>query len=510
MLHLHRAERADRLADALAEILSAPPADPFTPDVIAVPTRGMERWLTQRLSARLGVSDGRGDGVCANIDFPFPGRLIGGAIAVASGVEPEEDPWPPERSVWPLLALVQECRSEPWFAHLAPQFGGQRRFGQARLTADLFDHYGIRRPAMLRAWERGEDVDGSGAQLTISACWQPELWRRLRAAIGSESPAERLELACGRLREDPALLELPDRVSLFGLTRLPASYVQALAALGAGRELHLFLLHPSPALWRAIAEATAEHPRALARPRAADPTARLAENRLLRSWGGDSRELQLVLSAAGEHSDHHHSLKGAAEDTLLHRIQSDVVANRPPPGPPIQGETDQRFELTPTDRSIEIHACHGPARQVEVLREAIMHLLAEDPALEPRDVIVMCPDIETFAPLIGATFGSTSLEPAEEFEPGRTDLRVRLADRSLRQTNPILAAVARLIELTELRLTASQLIDLASSEPVRRRFRFSDDDLARIQDWIVECGIRWGLDAAHRVSYNLEEVPAGT
>jgi exodeoxyribonuclease V gamma subunit len=516
MLHLHRAERADRLADALAEILSTPTVDPFTPEVIAVPTRGMERWLTQRLSARLGVSDGRGDGVCANIDFPFPGRLIGGAIAVASGVEPDDDPWPPERSVWPLLSVIEECRSEPWFAHLAPQFGGQRRFGQLRLTADLFDHYGVRRPGMLRAWARGEDVDGSGAQLTTSACWQPELWRRLRATIGSDSPAERLDTACARLREDPGLLELPDRMSLFGLTRLPASYVQALSALATGRELHLFLLHPSPALWRTVAKAsdhTRELPRVRAgasRARAGDTTARLAENRLLRSWGADSRELQLVLTAAGEHADHHHSLEAPAEDTLLHRVQADVIANRPPPGPPIQGETDQRLQLTPTDRSIEIHACHGPARQVEVLREAIMHLLAENPTLEPRDVIVMCPDIETFAPLIQATFGSTSLEPMEEVEPGRTDLRVRLADRSLRQTNPILAAVARLIELTELRLTASQLIDLAASEPVRRRFRFSDDDLARIQDWIVECGIRWGLDAAHRVTYNLEEVPAGT
>jgi exodeoxyribonuclease V gamma subunit len=149
MLHLHRAERADRLSDALAEILSIPPADPFTPDVIAVPTRGMERWLTQRLSARLGASDGRGDGVCANIDFPFPGRLIGGAIAVASGIEPEEDPWPPGRSVWPLLAVIEECRGEPWLAQLEAHLGSERRFGRVRLIADLFDQYGVRRPAML-------------------------------------------------------------------------------------------------------------------------------------------------------------------------------------------------------------------------------------------------------------------------------------------------------------------------------------------------------------------------
>lgn len=47
-------------------------------EVIAVPTRGVERGLTQRLSARVGTTPGREDGVCANVELPFPGRLVGG------------------------------------------------------------------------------------------------------------------------------------------------------------------------------------------------------------------------------------------------------------------------------------------------------------------------------------------------------------------------------------------------------------------------------------------------
>ena len=104
-----------------------------------------------------------------------------------------------------------------------------------------------------------------------------------------------------------------------------------------------------------------------------------------------------------------------------------------------------------TDASIQVHACHGRARQVEVVRDAILHLLADDPTLEPRDVIVMCPDIEAFAPLIQATFGAgeSADDEDEELPEARRppDLRVRLADRSLRQTNPVLGVVARLLEL---------------------------------------------------------------
>ena len=127
MLHLHRAERADGLIDALRDPVPRPLADPFAPELIAVPTRGMERWLTQRLSACLGVSDRRGDGVCANVEFPSPRRLVADAVAAASGIEPEADPWLVEHAVWPLLDVVEECLGEPWMQNLAVHLGRGRR-----------------------------------------------------------------------------------------------------------------------------------------------------------------------------------------------------------------------------------------------------------------------------------------------------------------------------------------------------------------------------------------------
>ena len=119
----------------------------------------------------------------------------------------------------------------------------------------------------------------------------------------------------------------------------------------------------------------------------------------------------------------------------------------------------------------------------------------------------MCPDIEAFAPLIGATFGA---EDEEELDDRLPDLRVRLADRSLRQTNPILGVVARILDLAGQRLTATQVIDFANREPVRQRFRLDDDDIARFEDWVSESGIRWGLDAEHRAPFKLSALSAGT
>src|SRR6185437_5682228 len=101
------------------ELLAAPLADPFAPEVLSVPTRGMERWLSQRLSASLGALPGRRDGVCANVLFPTPRRLIGDAIATASGVDPDSDPWLPERSLWPLLEVVGDGLSQSWLQTLS-------------------------------------------------------------------------------------------------------------------------------------------------------------------------------------------------------------------------------------------------------------------------------------------------------------------------------------------------------------------------------------------------------
>ena len=326
--------------------------------------------------------------------------------------------------------------------------------------------------------------------------WQPELWRRLRERIGRPDPAERIAGACARIAAEPELLDLPPRLSVFGLTRLPAARLDVLRALAAAREVHLFLLHPSPALWARIAE----DPHGPVASRRTDPTAALPRNRLLASWGNDVRELQLVLERAGEHVAHHHAAPPPAP-SLLAAIQAGIRDDATPPGPPLPGVAEARPLLDPEDRSVRIHACHGRARQVEVLRDAVLHALADDPTLEPRDVIVMCPDIEAFAPLIHAAFGTGEQEPF---------LQVRLADRALRQTNPLLGVVARLLELAGERLTASQVLDLADRPPVRRRFRFDDDELARAEEWVREAGVRWGLDAADREPYKLERLAAGT
>lgn len=526
MLHLHRSERADLLVEALGDVLSRPLAGPLSPEVVSVPTRGVERWITQRLSLRLGASLGDDDGVCANLAFPFPGRLVGEVAASACGCRATDDWWAPERTVWPLMALVDEHMDDARLAPLAQHLrasspvgpdGQVRRYGTVRHVADLYDRYGVHRPSMLTRWRAtgpsspdeslGEDV------------WQAHLWLMLRALTALPSPAERFEAAPSVLSADPGSVLLPERFSVFGLTRLPASYLGVLRALAEHRDVHLFLLHPSGVMWDRVSAALGQAP--LAGPlRRQDHTDRLPAHPLLRSWARDAREMQLVLASQRGAPAGRESYRPVAEvaTTLLGLVQQGIRSDTAPPGPPAAGDPDHRPVLAPEDQSLVVHSCHGRARQVEVAREAVLHLMAQDPTLEPRDTIIMCPDIELFAPLVQAAFGPgaaalvpTAYSPDHGAGTGApVELRARLADRSLRQTNPMLAVAGRLLQMAGGRATASSVVDLASQAPVSRRFDLDEEGLAAFQRWVAGTGVHWGIDPAHRRPWKLEGLKEGT
>src|ERR1017187_5353049 len=117
MLTAHRAERADLLINPLVRLLATPLPDVFSPEIVAVPARGVERWLTQQLSRSLGAQSG--DGIAANILFPSPAQLVADVLAAALDMAAEDDPWATGQLPWTLLGVIDDSLPEPWCAVLA-------------------------------------------------------------------------------------------------------------------------------------------------------------------------------------------------------------------------------------------------------------------------------------------------------------------------------------------------------------------------------------------------------
>jgi exodeoxyribonuclease V gamma subunit len=527
MLKVYRGNRIEILAAVLAAGLRLDPPDPFTPVEVLVNTWPTSRWLGERLAVELG-------GIVANLRFPFPGSKL--RALVEDLLEPEWgpadpglDPWRAERLVWSVLPLLPEVAAQAGGEALGHWLKGRDPTRQLRLDtwtlaraiADAFDDYGLYRPDLLRAWEAGRDQESDTDPLPSSQLWQPRLYRALRQRLGREPFGLRAEQAIARLRQLPPDPEAAP-LRLFGISSLAPVQVRLLQALCGPRPVEIYLLSPCPDLWRRCASRRQRlsDSLALAEPLAGDwlleaqgLEARFGRlgaefQQLLEGTGedqiGDSQDSALFLLHTPEPADDGQpdpaaaipATSGSAADAgdgewldrcsaapappLLHQLQDQLAADRPA----------SALHLAPGDHSLEFHACPGPLRQVQIVRDRLLQLLHDDPSLEPRDILVMTPQVDRLAPLVGAVFADS--------EATGVVLPWRLTDRSLQGEGGIARTLLALLPLAGERLTATGLEAVFACPALQERFSLSATETGRLGALLQRIGFRWGLDGRDR------------
>ncbi len=479
MLQVYVGESIEPLSERLAERLRVPTQYPLERELVAVPGGGMNRWIRLVLARHLGAAPGRHDGVAANIDFVFPGTIRSRLMATTKQHDPAglPEPWSIERLVWTVLRIIQDDANAAALGPLRTLPVGATWFGRARSIADLFDHYSVHRPAMLRAWHSGFDVDASGETLKANQQWQPALWRLVRDAIGTESNAERLPGLLHQLRNEPTAFstELPSRLTVFGTSSFPGGqeFIELLDALAVHRTVDLYLVAPS----LASRDTNPIHP-------------------LLRTWGKPSHEAAQLArqNSLIEHPIVANTASRAETDTstVLRCLQSDIRSN----------STPRSVHLI--DESVQIHNCFGPIRQLEACRDAVLAALANDPTLQESDINILIPDLVRFAPLIPSVFGpSSSVGGGHTRDTPTPSLRYVVTDRSLETTTEYVQGVLSLLRLLPGRFSRSELLDFIGQSAVRHRFSFDNDAATTIEQWSVWCNVRWGLNASHRERWSI-------
>ncbi len=465
---LYRSNRVEKLAQALAHVVSRPLSDPFARECVVVQGPGMERWLSAQLCNQLGV--------WANPWFPFPRAIVELALDAALGeVPPEQRLFRPEPLTFLIARALEGDLSDPAFAEVARYVqrdtASVGKLGLASLLATTFDQYLVYRPDQILAWESGEGQH-----------FQAKLWRRLTLGLPSTHIARRMADFQRHLSVGGALdrgpTSLPSRISLFGISTLPPAFLHVLTQLAERLDVHLFLLTPSPHYW-------GDFDRRLARGQGV--------RALLSSLGRVGREfVDLLLEGTSFEEPFPELFELRTPPTLLGYLQADL-ANLVDRAPDATGEAASVY-LSSEDSSLSVHACHSPIRELEVLRDALRARFESDKTLEPHDVVVLTPNIERYASAIEAVF-------APRDQDARDHIPYRIADRRAAQASAVLDAFMTLLELVNSRLAVSEVLDFLHRSPVRERFDLAELELEQIARWLGDAGARWGIDARHRTKF---------
>jgi len=504
MFHLYQHHDLEALAALLAALRErAAPASMLAPDTIVVPNRGTARWLQAQLAAA--------EGVAANLALPLPAPFVWRVLRDTLPGEADSSEYTRERLGWHLYAVLPAVAVPQVQRYLAPEPRERQRYQLAMRLADVFDAYLVHRRDVLAQWEAGE------VSAEPPAAWQAPVWQALVQRLGPRHRArllaELLERAqAGRLDTS----RLPATVYAFALADLPVDYLRLLHALGRYIEVHFLLPNPSAGYWgdlqrRPVARVDgggagsvheaapdpafgARRPAAAAMasagpagaPPAPGPGATGDGHPLLASLGRAGRDFLRVLYAdelaAIDEPDLGAALAPAppGEACLLHRVQSGLIAGEPG----VSGAG-----MAAEDVSIQVHACPGPLREMQVLHDRLLDLLARWPDLEPRGILVLLPDVARYAPAVHSVFGAAEGERAIPYS---------VADRPRRDLHPIAQTFQQLVELPLARWTASEVLALAGVPAVRRRFELDEGDLELLHQWVAAAGVRWGLDRESR------------
>lgn len=465
-LTVYTSNRMEQLADALAETVRVPLPSPLASEVIVVQSAGMQRWLSMELAARFGV--------WANCRYPFPNAMLRELFRAVVPDLPETCPFAPETLTWRIMGLLPELVQRPGFEamrrYLAHEAGSLKLFQLSERIADTFDQYTLFRPEMILGWEAG--AEGG---------WQATLWRELARQCGG--------MHRGRIREEflrrrAAGGQFPARIAVFGISYLPPFHLDVLGAAARRTEVNLFLLNPCREYWATIVSER-EQARLRRRARGTSPGASCLEtgNALLASLGRMGRDfLDAVLERFADHI--RDDFREEPGTTLLEMLRNDILN---------LADAPQKRILDPADRSLQVHSCHGPLRELEVLHDNLLALFEADPTLTPRDVLVMTPDIEAYAPYIAAVFDA----------PRGTGqaLPHAVADRGLRSEGHVGRGLLAILSLPGGRFGANRVMDILESPPVRKRFGLEAGDLETVRRWVGETRIRWGRDEGDRLRH---------
>ncbi|OOG12562.1 exodeoxyribonuclease V subunit gamma [Pseudomonas sp. C9] len=515
----------NELRSLVISVMRRYPLAPLENEIALVQSNGIAQWLKLALAEDPEEDDLGGCGIAAAIDVQLPGSFMWQLYRMVLGRDeiPVKSLLDKAPLTWRLMRLLPQLINQPHFEplqrFLTHDTDLRKRYQLAERLADLFDQYQVYRADWLEDWAEGRhqlrNGRGEAKPLAPANCWQAELWRALLLDVGEEGMAQSRAGVHQRFIErinslDVAPSGLPSRVIVFGISSLPAQALEALAGLARFSQVLLCVHNPCRHHWADIVadkdllrHQYKRQARKSGMPVVLDPqTLHQHAHPLLAAWGKQGRDYINLLDSYDDPNSYSSAFRDGRIDlfsdnqpqNMLNQLQDDILELRP------LNETRACWPAVDLeqDESIRFHIAHSAQREVEILHDQLLARFSADPDLRPRDIIVMVPDIDSYAPHIRAVFGQLDRQDPR-FIP------FTLADQGQRGRDPLLIAVEHLLKLPDSRFPVSEILDLLDVPALRARFGVEERDLPTLHRWIEGAGIRWGMNAEQRAGLGLPE-----
>ncbi|HHC75194.1 MAG TPA: exonuclease V subunit gamma, partial [Thiothrix sp.] len=445
----------EKLAEIHAATLNQPLKSVLAEEQVIVENAGVGRWLSLKVAQYNGIS--------ANTSYLFPAEFMWQLLHNVLQDIPNKDPCAINVMRWRLFTyFYRTLMSHPNTLHeVLPQAIAQyfakrpeeSAWGLSIELANLFDQYLFFRPDWIIAWEQGHYEEWAG--------WQGHLWQK---AVNEQHLPHWVNLQEDFIHHLPYATQLPERVSFFAIPNLSPSYLHLLGEVAKRMEVHLYVLNPCVHYWGDI---TAEKIKAKF-PKVKQQYIEVG-NELLASMGTQGRDFIDTLIELEPHSinEHYHDINvknrlSALQYDILHLLSA-----------------NQEHTTLKLDQSLQIHACHSPMREVEVLHDQLLAVLDADHTLMPDDIVIMTPDIDGYAPYIEAVFNHAEQQ-----------LPFSLADHTPSHLSSSLEWLTQALQLPEQSYNADAVISLLQNPEIQARFKLDDEAIELCRYWVFATNIR--------------------
>ena len=479
-LYTYPSNKLEYLVEVLSKLLSYETKAVFTSSQLIVGSRGMQHWLSMQLAETRGIA--------MNLSFDMVNGFIVDLCYELTDKQEHKKAYTKDVLTWRVFKALgsreNSVDSETHLDRLNELFLNEpklkeyyqdsllKKYQLSAKIAEIFSKYLTYRVDWLESWERNQHIDAT--KIGEDEPWQMRLWQILVADI-SDTPHKVQKEAISKLSKQ--ILEkhnVPENIYIFGVNTISPKNLNFIYELARCINIHILYINPCSEYWNDL------------------------KNEKVSAWlEQDDYEIQPLLANLGQQGKEFFNALLENEDkeefAVFENTQSDFINLKDSPQTQLVSLQRNLLELNcenhskVKDDTITINSCHSPLREVQVLHDKLLGMIATDSSIKPRDILVMCPNIEDYSPYIDCVFSRF---------PEKSKLACSIADRTLLYSEPLAASFIDLLQLPERDFEVNKILDYLSVPAIQKKFAICDDQIETIRYWLKEACIHHSNDGA--------------